>query len=132
MVCANILLSIAGATLGLLLAVLMLGMLVPRVNTTGVVAGLAAGLFVFAVIRLGLANLDDAALRSLGPLAGLKTNTWWDGLLTTVPAVVVGITASFLAPPPRPEQLAGLLLVARNGTAGTPDPGHDLRPPAGD
>ncbi len=125
----NILLSIAGATLGLLLAVLMLGMLVPRVNTTGVVAGLATGLFVFAVIRLGLANLDDAALRSLGPLAGLKTNTWWDGLLTTVPAVVVGVTASFLAPPPRREQLAGLLL----GSGNSPSENHDSGlPPASD
>ena len=110
----DILLSIAGATLGLLLAVLMLGMLVPRVNTTGVLAGLATGLMVWALIRGGLAGLDDESLAQLGALAGLKTNTWWDGLLTTVPAVVVGIGASFLTPPPRPEQLDGLLLVDRS------------------
>ena len=110
----DILLSIAGATLGLLLAVLMLGMLVPRVNTTGVLAGLVTGLLVWALIRVGLAGLDDESLAQLGALAGLKTNTWWDGLLTTVPAVVVGIGASFLTPPPRSEQLDGLLLVGRS------------------
>ena len=110
----DILLSIAGATLGLLLAVLMLGMLVPRVNTTGVLAGLATGLMGWALIRGGWAGLDDESLAQLGALAGLKTNTWWDGLLTTVPAVVVGIGASFLTPPPRPEQLDGLLLVDRS------------------
>ncbi len=108
----DILLSIAGATLGLLLAILMLGMLLPRVNTTGVVAGLVTGLLVFAVVRMGLANLDDLALAKLGPLAGLKANTWWDGLLTTVPTVVVGISASYLAPAPRDDQLDGLLLLS--------------------
>jgi len=113
----DILLSIAGATLGLLLAILMLGMLVPRVNTTGVLAGLVTGLVVWALIRMGLANLDDESLREFGALAGLKKNTWWDGLLTTVPAVIVGIGASLLTPPPRPEQLAGLLLANWKDTA---------------
>jgi len=120
----DILLSIAGATLGLLLAVMMLGMLVPRVNTTGVLAGLASGLFVFALVRLGLTRLDDQQLANLGSLAGLKDNTWWDGLLTTVTAIVVGIAASFLSPAPRSEQLNGLLLVAR--------PKHPIPPSAGD
>ncbi len=107
----DILLSIAGATLGLLLAVMMLGMLVPRVNTTGVLAGLASGLFVFSLVRLGLPQLDAQQLENLGSLAGLKDNTWWDGLLTTVTAIVVGIAASFLSPAPRSGQLNGLLLV---------------------
>ena len=106
----KILLSIAGATLGLLLAILMLGMLIRRVNTTGVLAGAISGMCVFFLIRFGLPLLDEETLASLGPVADLKSNTWWDGLLTTVPAVVVGIAASFLAPPPRPEQLEGLLL----------------------
>ena len=119
----DILLSIAGATLGLLLAVMMLGMLVPRVNTTGVLAGLASGLLIFALVRLGLTRLDDQQLANFGSLAGLKDNTWWDGLLTTVTAVVVGIAASFLAPAPRSEQLNGLLLVAR--------PKHPTPPSAG-
>ena len=87
-----------------------------RDSTTGVLAGLVTGLMVWALIRVGLAGLDDESLAQLGALAGLKTNTWWDGLLTTVPAVVVGIGASFLTPPPRYEQLDGLLLVDRSNT----------------
>ncbi len=109
----DILLSIAGATLGLLLAILMMGMLVPRVNTTGVTAGLVAGLVVFALIRLALPLLDDATLEQLGPLAGLKQNTWWDGLATSVPAVVVGIVVSLLTPRPHEDQLAGLTLIGQ-------------------
>jgi len=106
----DILLSIAGATLGLLLAVLMMGMLIPRVNTLGVVAGMVAGLVVFVLIRLVLPNLGDETLSYLGPLAGLAKNTWWDGMFTTVPAFVVAIAVSLLAPPPRVDQLKGLLL----------------------
>ena len=110
----DILLSIAGATLGLLLAVLMMGMLLPRVNTVGVVSGLLAGLAVFLSIRMVIPRLDQDVLEQIGPLAGLKQNTWWDGLFTTVPAVVVGMLASFAAPPPRAEQLKGLLLQAQS------------------
>lgn len=107
----DILLSIAGATLGLLLAVLMMGMLLPRVNTTGVVSGLVAGLLVFSLIRILLPQLGPESLEHLGPLAGLKSNTWWDGLFTTIPTVVVGLLVSLLRSPPRPDQLQGLLLV---------------------
>ncbi|MED5401180.1 MAG: hypothetical protein VX669_12380, partial [Planctomycetota bacterium] len=78
----------------------------------------------FALVRLGLTRLDDQQLANLGSLAGLKDNTWWDGLLTTVTAIVVGIAASFLSPAPRSEQLNGLLLVAR--------PKHPIPPSAGD
>ena len=116
----DILLSIAGATLGLLLAVLMLGMLVPRVNTLGAATGMAAGLTAFALVRLFprvLGMWDPARyeqlLQFVGPLAGLASNTWWDGLFTTVPAILVGIAASYCAPAPRVEQLAGLLLRTR-------------------
>ena len=109
----DILLSIAGATLGLLLAVLMLGMLLPRVNTFGVLSGLVAGLVVFSLIRMVIPALGPEALDFLGPLAGLKNNTWWDGIFTTIPAVVVGVLASLLAPAPRESQLQGLLLRPR-------------------
>ncbi|MAV36267.1 MAG: hypothetical protein CMJ59_12515 [Planctomycetaceae bacterium] len=113
----DILLSIAGATLGLLLAVLMMGMLIPRVNTLGAVAGLCAGLLVFALIRLlppilhtFAPDLYEGLMVRVGPLAGLENNTWWDGLFTTVPAVVVGVLASLLQPAPGFQQLRGLLL----------------------
>ena len=118
----DILLSIAGATLGLLLAVLMLGMLNQRVNTLGAATGMVTGLAAFALVRLfpRVVEMWDAAsyeqlLEFAGPLAGLATNTWWDGLFTTVPAVVVGIAASYLAPAPQAEQLAGLLLLQQRG-----------------
>lgn len=106
----DILLSISGATLGLLLAVLIMGMLMPRVNTIGVIAGLAAGVVVFALIRIVIPRLGPEMLESLGPLAGLKSNTWWDGMFTTIPAFVVGILVSVFTTPPRKDQLKGLLL----------------------
>ena len=106
----DIVLSIAGATLGLLLAVMLMGMLVPRANTSGVCCGMLAGLLVFGLIRMVLPQLDTATLQQLGPLAGLKDNTWWDGLFTTVPTVVVGVFASLATASPARNQLEGLLL----------------------
>ena len=110
----DILLSISGATLGLLLAVLMMGMLSRRVNTTGVLSGVVAGLCVFVMIRMVLPNLGAQTLAQLGPLAGLKSNTWWDGLFATVPAAVVGFVVSCFTDPPREEQLSGMLLRSRS------------------
>ena len=110
----DILLSIAGATLGLLLAVMLMGLLVPKANTFGVICGMLAGLFVFALIRMVLPQQDAATLEWLGPLAGLKDNTWWDGLFTTVPAVVVGVLVSLATAAPRDDQLQGLLLRSPN------------------
>ena len=109
----TILLSIAGATLGMLLAVLMMGMLVPRANTVGVIFGMAAGLVVVCLIRLVLPMLDPPTLQWLGPLAGLKDNTWWDGMFTTISVVAVGLPVSWLTAPPPEEALHGLLLVPR-------------------
>jgi len=110
----DILLSIAGATLGLLLAVLMMGMLLPRVNTLGVMCGVAAGLLVFLSIRMVIPRLEPEVLQQLGPLAGLKSNTWWDGLFTTIPTVAVGVLVSLFTAPPRDDQLKGLLLRESN------------------
>lgn len=109
----DILLSIAGATLGLLLAVFIMGMLLPRVNTIGAVSGLATGLLIFSLIRILLPQLDPGSLDRLSMLAGLSKNTWWDGLFTTVPSVVVGLLVSLLTSPPRNDQLQGLVLVSR-------------------
>ena len=109
----DILLSIAGATLGLLLAVMLLGMLVPRANTIGVTCGLLAGLLAFALIRMVLPQLPEETLQKLGPFAGIAKNTWWDGLFSTMPALVVGIAVSYLTPPPGEEKLRGLLLKDR-------------------
>ena len=106
----DILLAIAGATLGLLLAVLMMGMLVPRANTLGVLCGMVAGMCVFGIIRIVIPNMDPQQLEQIGPLAGLARNTWWDGMFTTIPALVVGLLVSFGTAAPREEQLRGLLL----------------------
>lgn len=101
----DLLLSISGATLGLLLAVLLLGMLLPRANTIGVISGVVAGLIVFCVIRMWIPSLTEERLAGLGVFAGLKHNTWWDGLLTTIPALVIGALVSFATPPgPRPSE----------------------------
>ena len=107
----DVLLSVSGATLGLLLSVLLLGMLLPRANTIGVVSGLIAGLAVFGVIRIWIPGLDEDRLQELGVFAGLSNNTWWDGMLTTVPAMAVGALVSYLTPPPSAAQLQGLLLL---------------------
>ena len=106
----EILISIAGATLGLLLGVLMMGMLLKRVNATGVIFGMVAGLATFFLIRFWIPALSDEALLKIGAFAGLKNNTWWDGVFTTMPAILVAITVSAFTAPPRPEQLQGLLL----------------------
>jgi len=72
--------------------------------------GLGTGAAVFILIRIVLPKLGPEALESLGPLAGLKQNTWWDAILTTIPALVVGVLASFAAAPPSQKQTKGLLL----------------------
>ncbi|MDA1166393.1 MAG: hypothetical protein O3B13_25135 [Planctomycetota bacterium] len=109
----DLLLSIAGATLGLLMAVLLLGMLLPRANTIGAVSTIVAGLVMFAIIRVWIPSLEGESLESLGVFAGLKSNTWWDGVLTTVPAFGVGAIVSFSAPAPAQEKVEGLLLLRK-------------------
>lgn len=115
----DILLSVSGATLGLLMAVLLMGMLSKRANTVGVIAGVAAGLVVFGLVRFGLAELSAESFRMLGPLGGLRDNTWWDGLITTVTAVLVGMSVSVMTKRPSEDQLEGMLLsqfhVSRGG-----------------
>ena len=112
----DILLAIAGATLGLLLAAFLLGMLLPRANSIGVIFGLATGLTMFLIVRVWLPSVDQEILRAsawLSRFSGLTKNTWWDGMITTLPALLVGAGVSYLTPAPRPEQLDGLLLKHR-------------------
>ena len=109
----DILISISGATLGLLFAVLMLGMLVPRTTTVGAISGLVFGLAVFGFVRFLIPNLDEETLKHFGALAGLKSNTWWDGMLTTLSTFGVGALVSYFTARPSEEQLRGLLLFPR-------------------
>jgi Na+/proline symporter len=108
----DILLAIAGASFGLLLSVLLLGMFCARANVVGVSAGMTAGVAVFCFIRLYTKFASDDALRWLGSFAEIKNNTWWDGLFTTVAALTVGLCVSYLTKPPPVEKLGDLLLLA--------------------
>ena len=82
---------IAGTSLGMLLAVYLLGMLVPRANLAGVLAGMAAGLVCLALVWS-------------------RVPKWWYGAFTIVPTFVVGALASLLFPRPHESALKGTLL----------------------
>lgn len=84
---------IAGTSLGMLLAIYLLGMLVPRVNLAGVLIGLAAGL-----ICLGLVWLFTDIPK------------WWFGAFTIFPTFIAGAVASLFFPPPPESALKGTLL----------------------
>ncbi len=88
----DIISGIAGSFLGLLLGVYLLGMLVPRANTLGALAGLAAGSISLALVW----TCTDI-------------HVWWYGAFTCTPVFVVGVAASYLSAPPRPDQRRGLL-----------------------
>ncbi len=106
----DLLLSLIGATLGLLTAVFLLGMLVLRANTAGAIAAVVVGLSVFAVVRLWTPSLDGEDLQRFGVFAGLKSNSWWDAMFTTIPAFTAGVLVSYLRPAPPEEKTRGLLL----------------------
>jgi SSS family solute:Na+ symporter len=107
----DILLSIAGASFGLLLSVLLLGMFCPRANVVGVTCGMTAGVAVFCFIRIYTKVAPADSLHWLGSFAEIRHNTWWDGLFTTVAALVVGLSVSYLTKAPPLEKLGDLLLL---------------------
>jgi SSS family solute:Na+ symporter len=82
---------IAGTSLGMLLAVYLLGLFVPRANLAGVLAGLAAGLICLASVWGRVPN-------------------WWYGAFTIVPTFIVGAVASLLFAPPPESMLKDTLL----------------------
>ena len=88
----DIIMTIAGSFLGLLLGVYLLGMLVPRANTGGALVGLATGAASLAIVW-----------------ACTDIHGWWYGLFTCTPVFFVGAAASYLFPPPRPESSRGLV-----------------------
>jgi SSS family solute:Na+ symporter len=107
----DILLAIAGASFGLLLSVLLLGMFCSRANVVGVTAGMTAGVAVFCFIRLYTKFVAVDSLQWLGNFAEIRNNTWWDGLFTTVTALTVGLVVSYITKPPPVEKLGDLLLL---------------------
>jgi SSS family transporter len=82
---------IAGTSLGMLLAVYLLGIFVPRANLAGVLAGLAAGLICLALVWGRVPN-------------------WWYGAFTIVPTFITGTVASLLFAPPPESMLKDTLL----------------------
>jgi Na+/proline symporter len=87
----DIIIKIAGALLGPLLGLFLLGMFVPRANSSGAAFGLLGGL-----VCLLLAT--QTAL-----------SHWWYGAVTCVPTVAVGALASLAFPAPPAEKVQGLL-----------------------
>ncbi len=88
----NMITAIAGTSLGMLLAVFLLGMLVPRANLPGVICGvLSGGIALFFARRLAVPD-------------------WWLGVFSMFPTFLVGWGASYLFPPPDKKSLVGTLL----------------------
>ena len=94
----DIIMAIAGTSLGMLLAIYLLGMFMRRVNQAGVLIGLAAGLICLLIVWI----LTDIP-------------KWWFGAFTIFPTFVVGATASCCFPrPPETALRDTLLLRARS------------------
>ncbi len=92
----GIITAIAGASLGILLAIYLLGMLVRRANLQGVLTGFSAGLACLA----GVWMFTDIP-------------TWWFGAFTIVPTFVVGAITSGFFPAPPESMLKDTLLRGR-------------------
>ncbi len=84
---------IAGTSLGMLLAIYLLGMLMPHVNLPGVLTGLGVGLICLALIWI----LTDVP-------------KWWFGAFTIFPTFITGAIASLLFPKPPGSALENTLL----------------------
>jgi SSS family transporter len=89
----DIITTIAGTSLGMLLAIYLLGMFMPRVNLQGVLTGLAAGLICLALIWIFM-----------------DIPKWWFGAFTIVPVFFVGAIASVFFPRPSETMLENTLL----------------------
>jgi SSS family transporter len=87
---------IAGTSLGMLLAIYLLGMLIPHTNLPGVLTGFAAGLICLALVWI----LTDIP-------------KWWYGAFTIFPTFIVGAVASLLFPKPLESALQNTLLKAQ-------------------
>ena len=88
----SILMSISGASLGVLLAVLILGMTIERANTTGAYVVFLFGLGGFALARF------------------LNVQNWWDGAFVSLFGFLGGFAMMYLAKPPSEKQLKGLMI----------------------
>jgi len=84
---------VAGTTLGMLLAIFLVGLFSKRANLRGMLCGVAAGAISLAWVALGT-----------------EVPRWWFGAFTMAPVIVVTLVASRFFPAPGPEVLkVGLL-----------------------
>ncbi len=83
---------IAGTCLGMLLAIYVLGMFLPRANLPGVFVGMVAGLASLAIVW-----------------TGSDIPKWWFGAFAVLPTFIVGASASLLFRPPPAAALRGTL-----------------------
>jgi SSS family transporter len=84
---------IAGTALGMLLAIYLLGMLMPHINLQGVLIGFAAGLICLALVW----TLTDIP-------------KWWFGAFTIFPTFIAAVIASLFFPKPPEPALENTLL----------------------
>ena len=87
--------TIAGTSLGMLMAIYLLGMLLPHTNLPGVLAGFVAGLICLALVWI----LTDIP-------------KWWFGAFTIFPTFIVSAIASLFFPKPPESALQNTLLKA--------------------
>jgi Na+/proline symporter len=92
----DIIMAIAGTSLGMLLAIYLLGMLLPHTNLPGVLIGFTTGLICLALIW----RLTDVP-------------TWWFGAFAIIPTFIVGAIASLFFPKPPESALQNTLLKAQ-------------------
>ena len=93
----DIITAIAGTFLGMLLAIYLLGMLIPRVNLPGVLIGLAAGLVCLGFVWI-FTDIPN----------------WWFGAFTIVPTFIVGAISSLFFTRPPESALKDTLLRGRS------------------
>jgi len=94
----GIITAIAGTSLGMLLAIYLLGMLMPHTNLPGVLTGLVVGLICLALVWI----LTDVP-------------KWWFGAFTMFPTFIAGVIASLFFPKPPESALQNTLLTGQRG-----------------
>jgi SSS family transporter len=92
----DIITTIAGTSLGMLLAIYLLGMFMPHVNLPGILTGLAVGLICLALIWF----FTDIP-------------KWWFGAFTIFPVFIAGAIASLFFPKPPESALEKTLLIRK-------------------
>ena len=93
----DLLLSVSGATLGLLLSILIIGLLYRKATSQGALWGMASGLLTYAFIRLYIGEYaSNEVITSLGSFGKIRYNTRWDGMFTTCTSLLVALTVSFI------------------------------------